>query len=389
MKRILAAAAVAALAVAGVAAAQSDEPVDFALDCTLTGRVVECVGELPAPATTEPPASTSTSSSSTTSTTPTTSSTSTTSSTTTSSTTTTSTSSSTTTSTTTAPPAGDAFLATFATPSDFYDRFDTYTGNYCTFGTSCRPEDIPSGVDRFVGDHSHGCEGPTTQRDVHVANHSNLFWWCAPNGPDSGHVMVGMATSGYAITAFTPRQSFTDVRSVCWDQNLTDLGGGKWFTVTLVPDDVYFSHRNENPRRLEEREGEYRLDYTLPEFDVDNAPGDFNLQQQPRWMFKLFQDSLSVADRTGRAGLIIGFSTGGGFQAGDDKATRFRHCLTEDAGGDVILTQNSPTGLRTWNTQTRFPDGPVHVIFADDTYDSEKHGPTPHKTWHVDNIEIR
>jgi hypothetical protein len=284
------------------------------------------------------------------------------------------------------PPGTQAFVAGFATQTDFTERFWTYTGNYCSFGTSCRPENIPSGVVNFSGDHDTSCAAPTTQRTVSITNHANLFWWCAPGGADTGHVMVGLATSGYAITGFTPRQAFTNVRSICWDQNLTDLGGGKWFTVTLVPASVFTSHPNTNPRAAQEGEGPYRLDYTLPEFDTDNAPGDFNLQRQPRFMFKLFRNELRLFNRLGSfsAGGASDWGAGNGFIAGNDKATRYRHCLTENASGLIVLTQAS----QTWQTGARFPDGPVYVIFADDTYDSEKHGPTAHKTWHVDSISI-
>jgi hypothetical protein len=219
-------------------------------------------------------------------------------------------------------------------------------------------------------------------RDVHISNHANLFWHCAPTGPDSGHVMVGINTSGYAITGFTPKQSFNNLRSVCWDQNLTDLGGGKWFTVTIVPHATFISHPNTNPRAAQEGEGPFRLDYTLPEFDADNAPGDFNLQNQPRWQFKLFRNELRAFDRVSGTG---DWGTSGGFVAGGDRATRYRHCLTENAAGDVVLTQNG----QSWNTGTSFPTGEVHVIFADDTYDADKHGGTGLYTWHVDNIEIR
>jgi hypothetical protein len=193
--------------------------------------------------------------------------------------------------------------------------------------------------------------------------------------------MVGINTSGYAITGFTPKQSFNNLRSVCWDQNLTDLGGGKWFTVTVVPDATYTSHPNTNPRAAAELEGPFRLDYTLPEFDADNAPGDFNLQNQPVWQFKLFRNELRVFN-TARQGV---FSTAGGFVAGGDRATRYRHCLRENASGLIVVEQAG----QSWVTNSRFPDGPVHVIFADDTYDADKHGGTGLYTWHVDNIEIR
>jgi hypothetical protein len=283
---------------------------------------------------------------------------------------------------TTTPGSGPStFTANFASAGDFYNRFWTYTGNYCTNGTTCRWSEGHGGVISYNGDHDMACGVPTTQRSVRPDVHNENFWWCAPNGPDTGHLMLAMSTHSYSISGFTPRQAFTDVTSVCWDMSLTDLGGGKWFTVTLVPAAVLESHPNTNPRRVQELEGPYRLDYTLPEFDADGGPGDFNLQRQPRWMFKLFRTQLATFDRVGGTGE---YSTFSGFVAGNDKATRYRHCLTENAAGDVIVTQNG----RSFNTGTSFPDGEVYVIFADDTYDDLKHDGTPNKTWHIDTIQI-
>ena len=65
-----------------------------------------------------------------------------------------------------------------------------------------------------------------------------LLWWCAPGGdPAKGHLMTGMNTAGYNIVWFSPKVEFTDVRRVCWDQNLTELGGGKWTQVVIATDD--------------------------------------------------------------------------------------------------------------------------------------------------------
>jgi hypothetical protein len=197
--------------------------------------------------------------------------------------------------------------------------------------------------------------------------------------------MLGMSTVAYAISGITPKQSFTNIRSICWDQNLSDLGAGKWFVVTVVPHAEFISHPNLNPRRTAELEGPYRLDYTIPEFDGE-GPGGFNLQNQTRWQLRVFRHGLTVWDNVNGGSFDRLFV---GYQAGNDVATRYRHCLTENAQGQVVITQQNPTGVLTLNTGLRFPDGEVHVIFADDTYNDLKHDPTPHKTWHVDNIEIR
>ena len=280
------------------------------------------------------------------------------------------------------PPPGGQFLATFNTAADFYNRFDTYTGNYCTAGVTCRPEGN-GGVASFPGDHNTACAAPTTQRTVSIANHSNLFWHCAPGGDAAkGHIMVGLETSGYAITAFSPKQSFNNVARICWDVSLTNLGGGKWFNVVIVPEATFVANPNRNPTRAAEKEGPYRLDYTSPGFNASDAPGDFNIQGGPTAGVKIFQNSLSVWTNNASDNFVW---TGPGLSAGDDRATRYRHCITDNRNGTLTLTQHN----RSHTFGGSLPRGRVRVIFQDDTYDSIKHDGRPgFKTWHVDNISI-
>jgi hypothetical protein len=274
------------------------------------------------------------------------------------------------------PPGTQAFVAGFATQTDFTERFWTYTGNYCSFGFTCNSCAQGVGVCQYPGDHDMACGAPTTSRTVRPDNRSENFWWCAPGGADTGHVMAGMNSSGYSISGFAPRQAFTNIRSICWDQNLTDLGGGKWMVLTLVPANTMIS-------QTAQPTSPYRLDYTLPEFDADNAPGDFNIQRAQRWQFKLFRNNLNIFNSMGSSSVGV-WSTGAGFIAGADVATRYRHCLTENAAGQIVVTQRGVS----WNTTARFPDGLMYVIWADDTYDADKHGGTGSYTWHFDNIEV-
>ena len=287
------------------------------------------------------------------------------------------------------PPGNAQFVATFDTPSDFYDRFDTYTGNYCDFGTSCRPENDPNGgIRQFSGSHSMACEGPDTKRTVDVSNHRNFFWHCAPKGPASGHVMTGMNTAGYAIASFSPKQVFANVRQVCWDMSLADLGGGKWANVVLVPEATLKSHPNTNPRRSQDGEGAYRLDYVTPDFTAPNGPGFFNIQ-----------------DLGSGSGAVVGVKEFGGsvqiyrgtsvlqqrydsWNAGSDEATRFQHCFRDNGNDTITFTQQRSSGLYTVTTAGSFPDGPVRVLFQDDSYNPDKHDGTGRYTWHWDNILV-
>ena len=74
--------------------------------------------------------------------------------------------------------------------------------------------------------------------------------------------MTGQNTTGYGIVAFSPNQDFNDVKKVCWDINSTDLGGGKWTNVIIIPASEYVLHPNLNSKPDREGEGPYRLDYT-------------------------------------------------------------------------------------------------------------------------------
>ena len=56
--------------------------------------------------------------------------------------------------------------------------------------------------------------------------------------------------------------------------------------------------------------------------------------------------------------------------------------------GTVSISQQRATGTVTYTTPGAFPNGPVRVIFQDDTYDADKHGGTGLYTWHWDNITI-
>lgn len=287
------------------------------------------------------------------------------------------------TTTTTQPPSGSAFFENFQQASSM-SRFVQHTGNYCSFDTWCRPEE-QGHVASFPGDHDMTCGGPTTVRTVNVAVHSNLFWWCAPNGPDTGHVMIGNDMSGYGIVSLSPDQTFNNVTHVCWDLNHTDLGGGKWFNVVIIPESLYLSNPNTNPRRVQDGEGLYRMDYTSPGFNDDNSPGDFNIQGGPTFGFKQFQSIRALWTNNA----TDSFVWEGGGHVWLDKAARFQTCLRESPAG-LRIEQGSPSGgSLTVLSGQELPNGPVRVIFQDDTYDAIKHDGIPaNKTWHLDNIDI-
>jgi hypothetical protein len=264
-------------------------------------------------------------------------------------------------------PTEPQFVATFDTAEDFYDRFQTEVFH------GVEPHDILS----WSGDHDMDCGAPASQREVQVDHVDEMFWWCPPR-PDapasSGHLMTSMNTTGYAQVNFAPTEPLTDVRKVCWDQNMTDLGGRKWTQVVIVPEETYLAN-------------DKRLDYVKPGLETDVAVGGTHLTDGV-FMFEMLKGSTAVY--TGRNVYEPNFA---GFQAGAEKSRRFTHCITDLENGTVQIDLERDTETETRISGGAFPPGPVRVIFQDDNYNPPKSPPetavVPDPfTWHWDNIEI-
>lgn len=203
--------------------------------------------------------------------------------------------------------------------------------------------------------------------------------------------MTGLNSSGYALVSFTPQQSFTNVSEVCWDVSLADLGGGKWFNVVLVPDETLFQYPNNNPRIVQDGEGPWQLDYVTPDFEASPGPGMFNIQDLGSgsgaiFGVKQFRGMTQIYN--GHAQLYDDQQAGGVWTAGGDESTRFHHCFRDNGNDTVTYEQDRGGTSKVVTVAGSFPDGPVHVLFQDDTYDADKHGGTGRYTWHWDNIAI-
>ena len=92
----------------------------------------------------------------------------------------------------------------------------------------------------WKGDHPLGCSIPgdpyTTRTlrwdpDESMAQRvATAFYNC------NDHMMTSMGdVDGYSLVWFSPNQTFTNVRRVCWDVNLTNLGNRQWWEVAIVP----------------------------------------------------------------------------------------------------------------------------------------------------------
>jgi hypothetical protein len=291
--------------------------------------------------------------------------------------------------TTTVPSGGDDFVATFDTATDFFDRFD--------MGLSgAHPSVDPNYIRQWEGDHNHACEGPLTSRDVNLGqspDFSELFWHCAPGGADTGHVMTSLNPLGYAYLWFSPKGYFTNVERVCWDQNLTNLGGRKWTQVSV-------STRAE-VERVAAEQGELDLGFSHPGFQDAGGPSTGVIptdQTVAVWQafgtMHLYTANHEIGSNPDHfAGYKI-----------EDVATRYRHCMIDNGNGTITLTQENGTysgdnsnpanlvgrHVRSATLPGSLPDGQVKVAFVDANYDPPKDGEydASQNTWHFDNIEV-
>lgn len=215
----------------------------------------------------------------------------------------------------------------------------------------------------WPGDHDMACNGPTTSRTLHADHPEESFYLC------KDHLMTSMGdVDGYSIVAFSPATAFTDLNEVCWDVNLTDLGARKWWQMVVVPEAVFQANGQ-------------KLAYINPNFEsVDGTASTYSSGV----VGVVFQQKLVVFD--GREMVLDDwwnpFST-------DDKARRYRHCVTDNGDGTLTIAQERDGGLYTEVVDGRLPDGAARVLFVDDTYTPTKDGPVPGFTWHWDNVVVR
>jgi hypothetical protein len=272
--------------------------------------------------------------------------------------------------TTTVPPSGE-FLATFDTPAEFYDVFER--------DVHFRADDYDEAA-TFHGDHNDACEGPTTGRTVHLdgVDNDEVFWHCAPGGPTTGHVMVAMGEAGfgYAIVTIKPTRSFSDVTEICVDVNATELGGDKWWEMSVLPKSVFDANGG-------------RMDYiTAIARDIDQTALSF-----PAEAFVYQINDSKIRAYQGMSELVFDWYR----WSTPDRAQRFTYCMVDNGDGFVTLSRevgedssSSPGGVRTVTVPGEFPDGEVVVFWQDSTYDPPKHGSGPDQTtWHLDNFLVR
>jgi hypothetical protein len=300
--------------------------------------------------------------------------------------------------TTTVPPSGSGFSATFDTESDI-NRFEwqLFTASN---GAPCSQDPNPASgcvplQDEFMGEHDMACHDPTTSRVIQGGQATGdpvtgLLYYCAPGGAATGHFMTAIDTTGIATLAFSPAQTFRNVNKVCWDQNMTDLGHGRWLNIFVIPAaDVaanggsfaYISGTALPFGGIPHRLPPGGVDFTwirgsMASYYADSA-GNY-VQGFDQWM------SIQPTDTNGD-GVVnrLDAPTRG---MATDSAPRFTICV-DDAQN--IVTIERPNGaFDTYPYNINLPDGDVRVIFEDAAYNPTKHGDPATVTWHWDNIAI-
>ncbi len=270
---------------------------------------------------------------------------------------------------------GLAFSEDFSTPTAFSQRFDHGWSGEWNAGSMFRED-----RNDWHADHGIMCENPNTSyRTIHLTSQEQAndaaFYYCMPNGnPEKGHVMTSVNTEGYVTAWFSPKQTFHNVSEVCWDQNITDLGGGKWTIINFLTPTEYA--------------GKTDLGYTSPDFPKNGGPS--SPQGPAANGVKVFRGGMNSYSNGEFHGGARGVTV-------SDKAARYKHCVIDNGNGTLTTKIAQPNGRMVSRTVTgNIPDGDIRVEFADDSYNPDKHfdanGAAPNSsglyTWHWDNIQI-
>lgn len=268
-----------------------------------------------------------------------------------------------------------AFLEDFRNPNAYRERFDYGWSGEWNAGSMW-------GGNRndWHADHGMKCENPNqTHRTIHLTSQQQAidvaYYHCTPEGnEDKAHVMTSVNTEGFVTVWFSPKQIFRNVNKVCWDQNITDLGGGKWTIVNFLTAAEY--------------NGKTDLGYTS--YDFPKGGGPSSPMGAAANGVKVFRGAMSSYTDGKLTGTLTGVTV-------TDKAARYQHCVTDNGNGTLTLTMAQPNSrTATRIVRGKIPDGDIRVQFGDDSYNPDKHlnhsgapeNSTGLYTWHWDNIQV-
>ncbi len=227
------------------------------------------------------------------------------------------------------------------------------------------------------------CGPPDEKREIIRGEREedfNLDWVyrCVPGGDlEKAHMMTSIGdTSGYSIGAFTPTETFSGVREVRWDVNLTDLGFRQFTEVKIIPADEF---------DFQQLPCAKDLPCNTPEVGEVGAVA-----------VSFFNHKLHIHDGTS---LTKGRDEWYDLYPADPalSSIKIRRTQIFRDNGDGTLTfgvEREDGSFEELTVTGSFPSGPVRVVFADHNYtplkavrDGNVEGPMTF-TWHWDDIAI-
>jgi hypothetical protein len=295
--------------------------------------------------------------------------------------------------TTTQPPVGSQFIETFDGNSGLnrftwgvYHRHVTHIEVGTPEPTNGADNNAGIGGD-WTADHDLACGDAHTQRPMTVSfqqdttgangwrplvdtNVEQLVYVCRD------HVMSTMGDiSGFSVLWFSPKVVFSDVNSVSFDVNLTNLGDRKWWKVGVVSDALYNSSYGSGWNGAVVVPGHVVSDVGSSDLDGTMVGPD-----------RLIATWSGGASTAGRQGMAVGSTkVPCGADAGTDKMTRFPVSFVDNGNGTVTFTVQGSS----CTTAGSFPACPCRVVFYDQNYNPDKDGVPIGHTWHWDNIVVR
>ena len=181
-------------------------------------------------------------------------------------------------------------------------------------------------------------------------------------------------TSGYSIGAFSPSQTFTNVREVRWDVNITDLGTRQFPEVKVIPAG--------------------RFDFQNQPCAIEWLPCDTDHHGDLGSVGVSFFDGQPLINTGGQetAGTPwdAWWGTNQDDPARDSIRTRRTHIFRDNGDGTLSFEIERADGsFERLDAPGSFPDGPVRVVFADHNYTPRKSQPDDITfTWHWDDLEV-
>lgn len=271
-------------------------------------------------------------------------------------------------------PTGPGWIETFDTPASL-DRIDIEVHHRSDHDPDVNYPASPNQrleTNTWEGDHGLDCGPPTESRTLSAQDRAGNTYLCRQ------HFMTSMGdVDGYSTIAFSPKEVFSGVSEVCWDQNVTDMGGRQWTEVVITPADA-----------IQTIDGEYHLAHTGPgTIGVDDT-GSLHVAETFGAKFAGPFDGLTIWQNGGLQDKDPYYAFGD-TEGQASVAIRRQHCITDLRNGlvEVRIDQGSSTYVR--QVPGSFP-ADARVIFEDHNYTPDKdNDANGHHTWHWDNLVVR